>query len=306
MAKTQAKERGPELFEGVPDQNKPDDAKKPNLPAAKQKGTAVAKVERQKVLADEASDEVATLLRVIADPACDVAKAERIEAMIARARAKVAENKYNAAFIELQADLPEITKDGLIDQGETRSGRQGSKSAYATYPNIQKAVRGPLHQHKFTLKHTVRPGPGNVGVVIYSTLSHAGHTEVAELPLPLETSGSKNNVQGVNSSISYGKRINTTTLLDLISRATEDADRDGHRPPKQRADADEKPQTITGPQAKALLQKIDECGVPSDMIQKKFKALGITRIHDLPASSHDDFVKSCENYKAEAARRAKQ
>lgn len=304
MTKAQTKERGPELFEGAPEQSKP-----AKLPAAKAqaapkaKGTAVAKVERHKVLADEASDEVATLLRVIADPACDVAKAERIEAMIARARAKVAENKYNAAFIDLQADLPEITKDGRIDQGETRSGRHGSRSAYATYPNIQTAVRKPLRDHRFTLKHTVRPGPGGTGVVVYSTLSHAGHTEVAELPLPIEKSGSKNDVQGVNSSISYGKRINTTTLLDLISRAPEDDDRDGNR--RRAAEDDQPAKTITGPQAKALLQKIDECGVPSDLIQRKFAAFGITRINDLPAAAHDDFVKSCNNYKAEAERRAK-
>jgi hypothetical protein len=42
-------------------------------------------------------------------------------------------------------------------------------------------------------------------------LSHElGHSEETTMTLPLDTSGSKNNVQAVGSSTSYGKRYTAT------------------------------------------------------------------------------------------------
>src|SRR5208282_1990459 len=117
-----------------------------------------------------------------------------------------------------------------------------------------------LRAHGFTLKHRVEPGRDGVGIVVRSTLEHAGHQEVSLLPLKLDSTGNKNDNQGVNSSITYGKRINTTTLLDIISKDPKDDDRDGNHPKARGArgtDAEQANGGLTAEQTAALIQKIE-------------------------------------------------
>jgi hypothetical protein len=52
------------------------------------------------------------------------------------------------------------------------------------------------------------------------------------MTLPLDTSGSKNNVQAVGSSTSYGKRYTATLLLNIRTKGEDD---DGHAGGDQRA-----------------------------------------------------------------------
>ena len=69
----------------------------------------------------------------------------------------------------------------------------------------------------------------NGKVVITGTLAHRdGHSITDEIPLAIDASGSKNNVQGWGSSLSYGKRYATISLLNIISNAKMDEDRDGN------------------------------------------------------------------------------
>ena len=56
-----------------------------------------------------------------------------------------------------------------------------------------------------------------------------GHSERTMMELPADTSGSKNAVQAVGSSTSYGKRYVASALLNLTSRLPEDRDDDGQR-----------------------------------------------------------------------------
>ncbi len=48
------------------------------------------------------------------------------------------------------------------------------------------------------------------------------------MPLPLDTSGSKNNIQGMGSSLTYGKRYLVTAMLNIV---TEGEDKDGNDNP---------------------------------------------------------------------------
>ena len=53
-----------------------------------------------------------------------------------------------------------------------------------------------------------------------------GHGETCALPLPFETL-EKNNLQGVGSSLSYGRRYALINLCSIISHAATDRDTDG-------------------------------------------------------------------------------
>lgn len=265
---------------------------------------ALKVVERTGPLQDASATEVAMLMKASTDPNVDLEKFNAIDAAIERRRALMAEAAFDVAFIDLQEELPVITKDGRIDMGTTRSGKEGVKTRYATYPNIQQETRPILRNHKFALKHTVQPGKNDIGLLIVSTLSFGTHKVMAELPLKLETGGAKNDIQGAKSSIEYAKRINTILLLDLISLDPKDDDNNGFARAKKGAkpteteaqeDSDAK---ITMEQAIELKKKIVECGLTDERFCASFKIEAPT---DLPAAAFKSAITRCENYKQQAA-----
>jgi hypothetical protein len=83
---------------------------------------------------------------------------------------------------------------------------------------------------KWNLGYTFETGGTlQTGITVRCVLRHVnGHVERGDaMPLPLENSGSKNNVQGVGSSVSFGKRY---TLQNAFAIVAEGADTDGHDP----------------------------------------------------------------------------
>lgn len=305
-AKTKEREHAPALFPEAQAQEpaapKPIAKIAEPKPKAPKSGTnAVAKVERRQPLADEASDEIATLLRVVSDPGCDVAKAERIEGMIERARAKRAQIYYDKAYNALQEELPEITKDNKIVI--EKNGKVIQSTPFANYLSIQRIAQPILRRHGFTLEHRTEPGKDGVGIVVVSTLSYSHgidyrHAKIAILPLKIENSGSKNDIQGVNSSISYGKRINTNTLLDLRSNAPQEVDRDGHHAKKLNAkpeNQEEPEQHLTPKEVEKLNTAIKECGVGAKTFCTKY---GIGEVEDLPPNLLAEALKACSARKA--------
>ena len=170
------------------------------------------------------------------------------------------EEAFTRDFIALQAELPEIDKDGriVIDPKETARNQKRQVTPFSTFENIHRVSMPILRRHNLSMWHEVQPGAGGVGVVVHSFLKHTrGHQTTSAIPLVLDTTGSKNNNQGAGSSISYGKRYNTIALLNIISKAPDDRDRRRSRRRSRRATpsrgehADAK---INGSQAKTLLE----------------------------------------------------
>jgi hypothetical protein len=61
------------------------------------------------------------------------------------------------------------------------------------------------------------------GITVTGVLSHsAGHREETSITLPADASGSKNAVQAVASTVSYGKRYTAGALLNLTSHGEDD------------------------------------------------------------------------------------
>jgi hypothetical protein len=163
--------------------------------------------------------ESAALLQVIermaVNPAVDVEKLERLMAMHERIVARNAKASYNAAFAELQPELPSITEKGEIKI------RDVVQSRYARWEDIVRTITPILGAHGFGL--SFRVGRDGDRQTVTGILSHRdGHSEETTLALPLDMSGSKNNVQGVGSTTSYGKRYVTQALLNLVSSGEDD------------------------------------------------------------------------------------
>jgi hypothetical protein len=175
------------------------------------------------VAAHPASD-TTSLLQVItraaSDASVDIDKMERLMQMHERLVARDAKAAYAAALAEMQPDLPVIGRNGTISV-PAKDGKTGHNTPYALWEDINEAIRPLLHKHGFALSFRIKKEADRVEVT--SILSHRqGHSDETTLSLPMDTTGSKNNVQAIGSSISYGKRYGAMALLNITTRGEDD------------------------------------------------------------------------------------
>lgn len=174
---------------------------------------------------------LAALARAASDPRCDPAKIRELFAIQKEIQDEEARVAFTKAYVALQDDLPTIDAKGLIeiaarDKGDRRTSAQSTP--FATYQEIHRATKPGLRNHGFALWFAPEIGTDD-RIVIRGHLDHiGGHGKEGSLRAPLETSGSKNNLQGAGSTLSYLKRYLAISLLNIISEAAEDKDDDGN------------------------------------------------------------------------------
>ena len=172
--------------------------------------------------------------RAATNPEVDIEKMERLLQMHERILNRDAEVAFSADFAQMQAELPMITENGQIkdSQGNVRNH-------YALFEDINEAVRPILKAHGFGM--TFRSNIGEGGVSVTGILMHRqGHREETTIKLPVDTSGSKNAVQAIGSSVSYGKRYTMLALLNITTGGEDDdGEASGPRPMK----IDDRPDT---------------------------------------------------------------
>lgn len=161
--------------------------------------------------------------RLSLQPEVQVERVDQLFALYQRMQADSARKAFDAAFAAMQPELPVIEKRGAIVH-EKKDQEAKIQSRYAKWEDIVEGVAPVLAKHGFALSFKIdQPSPDRV--VITGTLSHRdGHRENTSFALPIDSSGSKNNVQGWASSVSYGKRYTGCALLNIVSREGEDDD----------------------------------------------------------------------------------
>jgi hypothetical protein len=246
----------------------------------------------------EPTNVLAIIARAAADPAVLPDKMRALLDMQKEIMAEEARIAFTRSFVGLQADLPTIRTDGKIEirekvAGGERTGKVQQATPYATFQNIMKTVKPLLQKHGFILWFGPDVNPAG-GIIIRGYLDHVkGHGKTCVVPLPLETSGSKNNVQGVGSSLSYGKRYAAISMLNIISHAKDDADLDGHV--ADAAKPKEPPKKISKAQAAELEKAVNDCGVGTDAFCDHYK---INHLSDLTTDLFDQAITKCRTFKA--------
>lgn len=168
-------------------------------------------------LQQEQASFLAMIERVAANPDADIDKLERLLDMQERVANAHKQQAFNAAMARMQIDLPTIERSGVIAVG----GQVRSK--YARYEDIMRAIKPALTANGFAVTFQTK-NEGNA-IEVTGVLMHAeGWREQTSMTLPYDNSGSKNVVQSIGSSTSYGKRY---VLCSLLNIATGDEDDDG-------------------------------------------------------------------------------
>jgi hypothetical protein len=212
-------------------------------------------------------DILSVIARAAADPNVDIDKLERLLEMQERVIMRNARTAYYDALAEMQPHLPVIQERGAI-----KNGNKQVQSTYALWEDVNEAIRPILVQYGFALSFKVRRTENEI--VTTGILSHRdGHREETELALPTDTSGSKNAVQAVGSSTSYGKRYTAFALLNITSTGEDD---DGQ--------AGGAPEPVDNVRLRLLNDLADAVG--ADKI-KLCKHLKVESLKDLPATRYE-------------------
>ena len=210
-----------------------------------------------------ATSESVTILQIIQQvamsPDADIDKMERLMVMHQNMQALQAKQKYDEALAEMQEELPVIGERGGI---KDRNGRV--QSTYALWEDINEMIRPVLARHGFAI--SFRTPRNERGIEVEGVLSHrAGHREMTSLVLPADTSGSKNGVQAVASSVSYGKRYTAGALLNFTTTGEDDDGNSAVLTPR-----------VTSVHAAQLASLLDRC---SDRAKAAF-----SNMHGTPAA----------------------
>lgn len=168
----------------------------------------------------QAVSEAAALMQAItaaaSNPAVDIDKLERLLAMHERIKDRQAKAAYATALAEMQEHLPVI-----VERGGIKDRSNNVQSTYALWEDLNQEIRPALANHGFSL--SFRTGRDGDKITVTGVLMHRdGHSEETTLALPIDASGSKNAVQAVGSSTSYGKRYTACALLNITSRGEDD------------------------------------------------------------------------------------
>ena len=153
------------------------------------------------------------------DPSIDVARIRELMELQKWSEERTAEKEFIAAMNRLQPKLPRIAKRGSVDYG---SADKKVKFKFSTYEDVDREVRPLLEAEGFSLSYGTQPLEKG-GIIITLTLSHAaGHSRTNSMPLPFDTSGGKNAIQAVGSSLTYGKRYLLCAMLNIVSEGEDD------------------------------------------------------------------------------------
>ncbi len=164
---------------------------------------------------------LAMIERAARDPSIDVDKLDRLLQMRERENARVAEQAFNAALADAQTEMHPVAADS--DNPQTRS-------RYASYAALDRAVRPIYTRHGFALSFNTADAPGPEQARIVCDVCHAGgHTRRYHIDMPVDGKGARGGdvmtkTHAMGSGVSYGMRY----LLRMIFNLAIDQDDDGN------------------------------------------------------------------------------
>jgi hypothetical protein len=238
----------------------------------------VAKIEPQEAAPDVPAI-VSMIERAARDPAVDIDQMERLLQMQERMVARNAEQAFFAAMTAAQAEMRPVAAD---------SNNPQTRSRYASYAALDRAVRPIYSKHGFSLSFDTEPGAPDGFVRVVCFASCGGHTRKYQVDMPADGKGAKGGdvmtkTHAVGSGMSYGQRY----LLKMIFNIAVGEDDDGNRAGGEK---------ITAEQAADVQAMIEDIGGEKHEALKRgfLKYMRIEAIPDLPANKLKDAIAALE------------
>ena len=162
----------------------------------------------------------AMLLSIAVNQGADLDRLEKLMLLNERWEANNARKAYAEAMRDFKANPPEIEKDKKV---KYKTERGVTEYNHATLGNVVSKIG--LELSKYGLAATWTTNQADKGVTVTCRITHVlGHYEETSLTAASDSSGGKNSIQALGSTITYLERY---TLLALTGLATFDQDNDG-------------------------------------------------------------------------------
>lgn len=156
------------------------------------------------------------LLQIAVSQNLDVEKLEKLLALQMQWEANEARKAFVEAMNAFKKNPPTILRNKIADTGKY-------KYAYATLDVVCAAIISGLSAHG--ISHRWETSQQDKAIQVTCVLTHErGHSERTTLGAPPDTSGAKNEIQQLGSTVSYLERY---TLLAATGIAVSNGDNDG-------------------------------------------------------------------------------
>lgn len=159
------------------------------------------------------------MIQIAVSKGTDMAQLEKLMDLQMRYEANEARKAYVAAMSAFKANPPEIVKDKSVSFG---AGKTSYK--HARLDNASEQIGHALSEHGISHRWEVDQKEGGIINVSCILTHNMGHSERVSMQATPDTSGSKNSIQAIGSTVSYLQRY---TLFAATGLAPKGADDDG-------------------------------------------------------------------------------
>jgi len=217
----------------------------------------------------------ASLLAIAVKQGADLDKLEKLMNLQERYEQNEARKAYVAAMAEFKKNPPEIVKDMTVSFGQGKTSYTHASLAGAT-----QAITTELSKHGLSGKWDINQD--EKGISVSYILTHiAGHSETTTMTANADTSGSKNSIQAIASTVSYLERY---TMLAGTGLAAKGMDTDGNLPK-------EEPEPITKKQTKQIRDLIKATGSDETKFMVWMKNMhGTAKVEELDSENANQVI----------------
>ena len=234
----------------------------------------VVAVEPGKVPDQSAPITPMALVEMAVQKGADIDQLTKLMDLNDRWQANQARQAFNTAKAAFQSDAPTIGKT-----------RKGHNTMYAGLAETLEQVRGLMAKHN--LSHSWATQQDGTTITVTCTLTHTGgHQEATSLSAAPDTSGNKNAIQAVGSTVSYLQRYTLFAVLGLASREQDD-------------DGAAATEFINAAQKNALVEELKASGADTTAF---LKLMNVETLDQLPASQYSLACVALKHKREAAAR----
>lgn len=196
---------------------------------------------------------------------------EKLMGLQERWEANQARKAFDEAVSAAKAEMPPITRN--------RTGHNSKQ--YVDFAGIAKVVDPIITKHGLSYRFTAEQGER---INVTCVLSHrAGHFEKTTLSGPADTTGNKNAIQAIGSTLTYLQRYSLVQMLGLAASDDDDGKSGGSG------------EKITEDQAGSLQALIMEVNADKNKFLKYMK---VERLAEIPAAKFKDAIAALEAKRA--------
>lgn len=198
----------------------------------------------------------------------DVAMIEKLMELQERNERNIGRRAFDQALAAAKAEFGPIMKSGKVSHGQGKTAFE-----HETLADIENAIAAPMA--RYGLHYRFRTHQGD-RITVTCVIAHKdGHSEEISLAGSPDTSGAKNSIQAVGSTVTYLQRYTLKAALGLAAAADDDGRVSDQRIGNENISAD---------QWRELTDLIERAGIDESVV---LTAAKVSALDFLPARDFD-------------------